>query len=275
MTFYLDDLEEDVLLALSWAMPLTTTQLHRMVAPTLSRRGLTGRLQGLEAEGLIGHVYDALLIEAGKPPRKRDYIWEISPKGYAPLPDDRRRPTPPSAIRRVLIRHDLMVGDLLSLVVARERERLSGLLLDREVRLDREQPRPRCDAILSIRQGPPALGGLPWQNDPPGVRSERISSWAVEVDRGTEGLGVIREKALAYQARWNDPGFYRRYGKMPIPVWIAPDAPRVDAIMRTWAEAWPEGRWYITTDAKLPELFFVEWNAGRQRAVGLLDGRTA
>ena len=272
MTFYLDETDEEVLVALCWAMPLSTTQLRRLTAPDRHRETFRRRLNRLEDQRLIAHATDALIVPHRRTPQKRDFIWELTDAGFNKVPEDRRRPQHGKGTRRVLIRHDLMVGELLSLVVERERGRLSGLLLDREVRLDREQPRPRCDAILSLRHGPPVLRGLPWQHDAPGVTGEQVSSWALEVDRDTEGLAVIRDKALAYQSRWNDPSFYKRYGRMPIPVWIAPDAKRLDAINRMWAAAWPEGRWYGTTDAKLPELFFVEWNAGQQRAVGLLDG---
>ncbi len=86
---------------------------------------------------------------------------------------------------------------------------------------------------------------------------------------------MIREKAAAYQRIWQDPSFYARYGRMPIPLWIVPDTTRADIIMRTWAEVWPAGRWCITTDPHLATLRAVEWHAGQQRAIGLLDGWAA
>ncbi len=44
--------------------------------------------------------------------------------------------------------------------------------------------------------------------------------------------------------------------------------------MQAWYQAWPEGTWRLTTDAKLPTLQALEWSAGQQRLVNLLDGWT-
>jgi hypothetical protein len=103
---------------------------------------------------------------------------------------------------------------------------------------------------------------------------EAVRGWAVEVDRATEGLSVIRHKAVAYKAIAENPDFYGRewHGRMPIPLWLVPDRVRAAAILDVWATVWPGGRWLLMTEASLPRLVAVEYRAGETRQVTLLDG---
>ncbi len=99
-----------------------------------------------------------------------------------------------------------------------------------------------------------------------------MRGWAIEVDRRTEALSIIHEKGVRYKAVWNDPGFYQRYGRMPIPLWVVPTAQRGNAILKEWFAVWPEGRWLMTTADRLADLVFTEYRDGGQRMHSLLAG---
>lgn len=101
---------------------------------------------------------------------------------------------------------------------------------------------------------------------------ETIQGYAVEIDRQTEGIGIVREKALSYRAIWRDTEFYRRCGRLPVPLWIVPTERRLEAVMRTWASVWPEGVWLIATDAALQQDVVEEWDGGVRRTCRLFDG---
>jgi hypothetical protein len=135
---------------------------------------------------------------------------------------------------------------------------ISGPALEYEVRLDREQPRPRCDVLLVLRRGQRHNGTIPWAIGP-AVPGELIRAYAVEIDRATEAASIIREKAIRYNAVATDPGFYRRYGRMPIPLWVVPSSSRRDQVQMLWEAVWPDGRWLIATDADMPALRFQEY----------------
>ena len=86
-----------------------------------------------------------------------------------------------------------------------------------------------------------------------------------------EAIGIIREKALAYQASWRDSSFYARYGKFPLPLWLVPGQRRLEMIGAAWQDAWPEGRWLIATEEGLrrrPGRGMAGWHASNTRATG-------
>jgi hypothetical protein len=255
----------DLLLALAWCAPLTTEQMYRLIAPPMAVRQMRRRLQGLESAGMVrGQL--AYRRDAGrKAPICIGKVYGCLAAGFHALPDDDRRPAQPAKVRHALLDHDLAVGELVSLVVARVRPVLSGITIEREVRLDAMKPRPRCDAILTIRHA------VPWTTAPP-ADGETRTGWAIEVDRRTEARSIIREKAEAYKRIWADPAYYVGGRRMPVPLWIVPDARRANAIVREWFAVWPEGRWLMTTVDRLPDLVFTEYRDGGQRMHSLLTG---
>ena len=138
------------------------------------------------------------------------------------------------------------------------------------MRLDPERPRPICDAVITLRwSAAHSLGrALPWQQGR-GLAVERMKAYAAEVDRKTEPLATIFAKALAYQAIRNDPTWRERFGKLPIPLWIAPDQKRLLAIHTAWKEAWPDGRWLLMTDHEIVKLRAAQWKDGALTRVEL------
>ncbi len=56
--FGMDDLDLELLLALAWAAPLTTAQLHRLVVPQMTLNGFRAHLNGLAQARLVeGTLY--------------------------------------------------------------------------------------------------------------------------------------------------------------------------------------------------------------------------
>jgi hypothetical protein len=270
VTFYsISGVDLETLVALAWAAPLLSPHLRTVATPGMDQSNFHKRLLRLQK---IGYVDGGMWYrkDAQRLPRRGGRFWGLTPKGAQEVPED-RRPDRPAVVRQSLLDHDLVVSDLLTALLDRGRQAIGGLTLVREVRLDRAQPKPKCDAVVVLRSGP-TVDAVPWVSRMAPTGDDRLRGWAVEVDRRTERLPVIREKALAYKRVWNDPAFYERYGRMPVPLWIVPDQDRANQIMQAWHSVWPEGRWYVTTDAALPALRCVEWNVGQQRTVGLLDG---
>jgi DNA-binding transcriptional ArsR family regulator len=272
MTIYVGEVDLEVLLALAWAAPLTTVHLTRLLedVPRTTMGRTLDRL--LEA----GYIHRTMLYDRplGKdnPPKRRGYAWQLTTKARDTLPvDELKLPRELAHWRDVITEHDLSRGEILTAIIAGARAKLSGLAIDLEVRLDREQPRPRCDAIILLRRGGAVTWALPWSAAVP-IQGQLTRAYAVEVDQDTEGIGIIREKAVAYRRAATDPNFYARYGFMPVPLWLVPEQKRGDKIMQAWAEVWPEGRWCVLTAAGLETLTVDQWNAGEQRRAGLLDG---
>src|SRR5918997_3373477 len=233
------------------------------------------RPQGLESAGVVPGQLGYRREAGRKAPICIGKVYALTPRGYHELPEDDRRPEKAATVRRALLDHDLAVGELVSLIVARVRPVLSGITLEREVRLDPTKPRPRCDAILELRHDPQDVpAAVPWTCAPP-AEGEHRYGLAVEVDRGTEARSIIREKAEAYKRIWNDPAFYRDGRRMPMPLWIVPDARRANAILKEWFDVWPEGRWLMTTADRLADLVFTEYRDGGQRMHALLAGWSA
>src|SRR3954447_16563378 len=272
MRSYLQPYDPDLLLALAWTAPLTTHQLHRLAAPTVPLRTIQNRLTALRAHGLMqAELYYRVGPHAT--PRRAGRIWSLTLQGFGCLDNERHCPTSAAAVRMALLEHDLLLSELVVTIVERIRPVLSGIYLDREARLDDQRTRPICDGILLLRRSPRHVppAGIPWLRGPP-APDEAIRGYAIEIDRHREAIGIIREKALAYQASWRDPSFYARYGKFPLPLWLVPGQHRLETIGAAWQDAWPEGRWLIATEEGLRRGQVEEWREGTRRTRALLEG---
>ena len=263
-SFAVDQREIEILLALAWAAPLHTSELHTLAVPEISVPTLSRLLNRMLAREWVERTRITEPRTGYRtPPKRKGDIWQLAPKGWQVLPDDDRRPVQAAPVRHGLLEHDLSRATLIATLIHRARPQLSGAYLEFETRIDQAQPRPRCDALLIFRRGRPVPGGLPWVR----VKAEPdevVRGWAIEVDRDTEPLSIIREKAVAYKRAAHDPAFYTRYGHMPIPLWLVPDRKRAQWVLETWREVWPEGRWYLMTDATIPTLMAVEYNQGER-----------
>ncbi len=270
MTFLIRPLEHELLMALAWAAPLTTQQLRRLVRPLSGRSVFYGALGRLRDRGLLqGEAWYAQVF----PTRPLGHVWSLTAEGFRYVTPHDQEPWKLAPPTRALLAHDLMLSEVVTCLVERGRALLSGIYLQRELRLDDQRRRPRCDAVLIIRRSPPyALrASIPWLTRPP-APEEEIRAYAVEIDRDTEPIGIIREKAVAYSAVWQDSDFYRRYGKFPTPLWVVPSPRRLEGIMRAWIDAWPDGMWLIATDDGVQDDRWEEYRWGRRRTRTLLDG---
>jgi hypothetical protein len=143
------------------------------------------------------------------------------------------------------------------------RSRLSGLFVAHEVRLDPEEKRPVCDALVVIQYGTfnqPNL--VPWSSDP-AIEGEGRVRFAIEADNDTEPLGVIAGKARAYRRLVEDNAWaawwQQRHGPPPIPLWVVPSKARAQTVHNQWKRAWPDGRWLIATDEGLQHNEMLSW----------------
>lgn len=267
----LSALDLDLLLAIAWLAPVTQEHLRQLLDAQLHRERIRRHLRRLEARGLIAACW-YLRQEGQGPPRRAGLIWWLEAAGWEAIRERGQAPPRWAPPPRVLIEHDLLVSEVVVQVVVAGRRALSGLYLEREPLLDPARRRPRCDAILIIRRQPAyAPQRLPWLWLPP-APGEQIRGYALEIDRDTEPLGVIHDKAVAYQSVWRDSQFFQRYGRMPIPLWVVPSERRLQAIQRVWQQAWPDGRWLITTDAGLRADRWWQYHQGAWQQQALLAG---
>lgn len=270
MTFYIRPWDQEVLLALAWAAPLTTQQLRRITQPALGRSSFYKALHRLRAHDLLQADW---YYQRAFPSKPVSHVWSLTAAAFALVADHEQEPWKLAPATRALLEHDLQLSEVVTCVIERSRALLSGIYLQRELRLDDQRRRPRSDAIVIIRRSPHyALPhSVPWLTRPP-APEEQIRAYALEIDRDTEPVGIIREKAVSYSAVWSDSDFYRRYGKFPTPLWVVPAQRRLEAIMRAWIDAWPDGMWLIATDAGVQDDAWDEYRWGRRRTRTLLDG---
>lgn len=91
------------------------------------------------------------------------------------------------------------------------------------------------------------------------------------VDRATESRSIIFEKGLAYRTVFYDSKWQATYRSWPTPLWIVPTMKRLASVNYQWEEAWPEGRWYMTTDTGLKHDDWYLYDGGDRRCVSLFE----
>jgi hypothetical protein len=70
---------------------------------------------------------------------------------------------------------------------------------------------------------------------------------ALEVDRGTEELRVLLEKALAYRELTFEGAYTKVLGGPVLPVFLVPSARRAAQIATEFRDAWPDGWGVVST----------------------------
>lgn len=58
------------------------------------------------------------------------------------------------------------------------------------------------------------------------------------------------------------PVWEKRYGRFPLPMWLVPSDRRLYQILQLWRQAWPVGKWVMTTDAWLRDDYWLECDRG-------------
>lgn len=139
---------------------------------------------------------------------------------------------------------------MIGLICAARQRRLSGVFVARELRIGTSSGTLIPDAIVILQfdtaAGEPAV---PWTKAPSATAD--TYAFAIESDRATEPPSTIAAKAQLYSAlqRAEDRTQWERrfHCALPTPLWIAPAAPRAEAINQIWQEAWPRGSWMVSS----------------------------
>jgi hypothetical protein len=270
----------EVLRALAWVAPLTADQLRRMVAPAMLAVNFRDRmLQRLRNDGLIEscfhYVPGGRLVGGGRlPPQRVGRVWSLTKAGFASIAADDKAPPTPAIVRQTVVRHDLMLSEVVTRIIEWTRPILSSIYIEQEERLDTQRRRPIADAMLVVRYDPNGVlpGIIPWKSIPP-TPDEAVRLYAIEIDRGTEEYAVTDEKATNYRRVRADPTFYERYGGMfPMLLITVPTTTRLQRWHTGWKERWPNGAWLITTEASLARDEWFAHDRGQERLRTFVDG---
>jgi hypothetical protein len=201
--------------------------------------------------------------------------WSLALTTARPLGVSDQCPARPATPRQQrLIVHDLRTTEaIVRLIEIGRRSKLSGIYVAHELRLNPEEKRPICDALVVVQFGTfdqPNL--VPWSSDPV-IEDEGQLRFAIEADNDTEPLGVIAGKARAYRRLDEDDAWaawwMRQHGPLPIPLWVAPSEARATTIHNQWKRAWPDGKWIITTDAGFQRNELLKWEQHKEKQIAL------
>jgi hypothetical protein len=105
--------------------------------------------------------------------------------------------------------------------------------------------RQRFDALVILRLNPTTpratVGRIPWFDGTPRRPDEVEVRLALEIDRGTEPLPILLQKAVAYRDLTASGVYHQAFGGPVLPVFLVPTARRAGQIAREWQAAWPDG----------------------------------
>lgn len=255
----------NLLLGLAWLGELDRRQIKRLWFVDKSESTVEKILTQLRKDGLIAKRAWSIRDEERGVTVPQLARWSLTAKGQALVKASDQYPARPAPVRQQrLIPHDIRTTEtIVCLIELGRRSRLSGLYIAHEVRLDPEEKRPVCDALVVIQYGTfnqPNL--VPWSSDP-AIEDEGRVRFAIEADNDTEPLGVIAGKARAYRRLVEDNAWaawwQQRYGPLPIPLWVVPSKARAKTVHNQWKRAWPDGRWLIATDEGLQQNEMLSW----------------
>jgi hypothetical protein len=260
----------NLLLSLAWLGELRTDQVQRLWMPAATARATQLLLQDLRAEGYLTRRMWSRWTTGQRTPRRQMALWSLTRKGRDLVRESDQYPPEYKEPRsRRMALHDSTTSEAIVRIIELGRRiehnaqrGLSGLYVEREVRLDPAKSRPVMDALIIVTVG----GGfdrpdlIPWSRDPT-LEGERRVRYALENDRDTEPPTVIAAKAAHYQHA-GTPAWVQRYGRFPLPLWLTPSTRRLEQILQLWRQAWPVGKWLMTTDNWLHEDYWIEYDRG-------------
>lgn len=277
---------ENVLLGLAWMGEASTDQVRRLWMPDAAERTVQAMLRQLLADELVTRRrWSMPRTRAGRGgtyeprgPIRQPYLWGLGERGRRLIAE--HDAFPPKLLEprhRALLEHDTMTYELITRVIELARPaRLSGVYVEREVRLDPPHPRPIMDALILVRTGGvyDRADAVPWTRDPH-VQGERRRRYAVENDRGSEALSILAGKAQAYR-RAGTSAWLSIYGRpFPVPIVLVPGEARLRSILEVWRGSWPEGKWLMTTDAWLAHDRWLMYFKGQTRERRLFEPEPA
>lgn len=285
--------DTDMLMSYGYLGELTLEHLRRLHQPGKSDRTLDRVIARLGAD-LEKHrrsesVEEPITLLDGSTQtvlttRSLPAVWSLSKQGHDrikrldayPINDvkGQYRAQPAKPQDESTRGHNLLLVDLVVELVERARPRgLSGVFVGRELRLDKEQPKPRMDGlvIMHFHGTPCAPDVVPWTKDR-ATAQERSIRYAVEVDTGSETIATVVAKAAEYAAILRaDNGRWRTwweglYGAWPFVLVVLPENERrFKAVFTGWARAWPEGAWAMTMPSWVREDRWAVYDRERRR----------
>lgn len=251
---------------------MTAAQIRRLWLPTLTDRAVRMYLARLiDTEYIAFKQHGTRRPEEGLIHRGRVYV--VTPNGEA-----RAKgifPEQNLAEQRIIRKDKLDILDLnhglrYSDVVLRILEALPampyliGVMSESEVVLAPAGRVPRADGLVILRRyseqyirdrlhagyvaGKPVADEMaycephhiPWLRQSWNSASEDQRFYALEIDNDTEPLRTIAEKSQTYRAA-NATRWWQKMGMpFPVPLWVTPDARRLEKVLRTWIGEWPE-----------------------------------
>jgi hypothetical protein len=232
-----------------WALLQDTARLNLASGDQLRRLHYQDNATGQRMARLdLRHLVDRDLLTrigrqvGGRRAGSKGYVYGLSVAGKRLVGPKTDRPREPWTPTSNSLRHVLAVSELY--VQLREMEDHSRFTLER---FDAE---PRCWRTFS---GP---GGSRSTLKPDAyaltVTTDYIDSWFIELDRATESVSRIKDKAKAYGRYWQSGREQEREGVFPAVLFVVPDNNRqvqlVNALTRQPADQWRLFR-VVTADA--------------------------
>jgi len=264
----------NLLLGLAWLGELDRDQIARLWFPERSTSTVEKTLADLGKQGVIQKRNWSRRDGARNVTVPQLGRWSLTPAGHAHIKQRDQYPARATQPRQKrLIEHDARTTAIIVRLIELARPRdLSGVAIVHELRLHPERSRPIMDALLifQLHGGFNQSHLVPWSRDLP-TEDERLFRFAIEADNNTEPPEVLRGKAQAYRGVNSDAAWQRwwrqQYGPPPLPIWVAPDADRVQTIHTHWKKVWPEGMWYITDDAGLVHNRWLKYHRGQDEQI--------
>jgi hypothetical protein len=258
------DAEEVTLLRILGRLELMTlTQIQQAIYPSYTVRGVQKRLQHLLRDDLLWRVQTRLVAanhaaEFAKVRKQAAFAYGLSDYGKEllntleverdPLTLNRLVSRDPKGRKPDLrtLSHDLQVSwwCLNVILDAAENRYCRNIYVQTEFYPEKSQ---RIDALIILRLSPDHprpvedMGALPFF-DGTGLRAGEVDiRFALEVDKGTEELKVLLEKAARYRDLHRAGVYTATLGGPVLPVFLVQTPRRAAQIAREFQDIWPTG----------------------------------
>ena len=157
--------------------------------------------------------------------------------------------------------HQIEYADMVmdALDAARSIPGIVGAYSATEMQLGPEQS-PRADGVLIIRRWNTATEAnalvdvrVPWLNHGRIRHHQTDTAFAIEIDRKTENPHVLEGKARSYYTVWQNTAWWQPRYPWPTPVFVVPNAYRLNVVLEEWQRGWPDGEIYVTERSALQQ----------------------
>ena len=259
----LDEREVLVMRLLGRLDMMALPQIKQAVYPTYSGRGVQNRLDHLLHHDLLWRVQTRTVAanhaaEYTRVRKQGAYAYGLSDQGKEllntleverdPLTLDRLRSRDPRGRKPDLrtVSHDLQVSwwCLNVILDAAENRFCRQVYVQTEFYPERSQ---RIDALVILRLSPEHprpvedMGSIPFFDGSPRSAGEIDVRLALEVDKGTEELKVLLEKAQKYRDLHKAGIYTATLGGPVLPVFLVQTARRAAQIAKEFQDIWPSG----------------------------------